>query len=113
MSWLLLAALMVFPMLLAIVAVQQALSRLRLRRTVGATVCGRCGAVLGGPALDRAEAAWRAEMARWQPAHPGYRLRVVRRLWALCGACGAGHDFDVATRRFVPLEAGGSGQVAP
>jgi len=78
--------------------------RRRLRRAALGSACTRCGAALGQEALLRADVAWQSWVAKWLETNPG-TPRLVRRLWAVCPACGAAHGFDDVTLRFPPLEA--------
>jgi hypothetical protein len=63
-----------------------------LRRAVG-----RCVAA----SLRRADTEWAKRAAALQHARPIMRLHLIRRVWAICAACGAEYDNDARAHTFL------------
>lgn len=72
----------------------------RMRAVAEQTPCQNCGATLGAASLQRADAKWSKLVAAKLKARPDIRLRMVRKLWAICAACGAEYDYDFGSRTF-------------
>ena len=93
----LMALLVALPILIPLLAVDQAVTRRRKLAALAAAPCAVCGSSLSPDALDLADAAWRSTPT----VQPAMRLRrVVRRLHAICPACGARYEWDGARRQF-------------
>ena len=90
-----------FPVAIPIAVVSWIWDHRRMRAAAARTNCERCGAALGSASLHRAETEWTKRVAALLDARPGMRLRMVRRLWAICAACGAEYDYDFRSRMFV------------
>ena len=103
----LLLILFTLPITLPIVAWLDARDK-RRRLTASWVACHQCGAMLGPEALARSDATWAEWLANVRREHPGWRMRVVRRVWAVCGRCGAEYGFDEEHRAFIPAEPGWS-----
>ena len=84
--------LLALPILLPLASARAERDRRRLCETAEVTPCGRCGQPLGLAAVEAAETAWDAFL-KGMMEH-GLRPRVIRRLFARCPACGAGHGAD-------------------
>lgn len=82
------------PVMLPIVAILQAREQRQRQRVAQRSVCVRCGATLGAESLGRADRAWQEEWAERRKRYPHVKWRVIRRVWAVCGGCGAGYGFD-------------------
>ncbi len=97
----LMALLVALPILLPILAVDQAITRRRKLAALAAAPCAVCGSSLSPDALELADAAWGPAQA----VHPTVRLRrMVRRLHAICPACGARYEWGGARRQFHLLD---------
>ncbi|MGI4946742.1 MAG: hypothetical protein ACRYHQ_40325 [Janthinobacterium lividum] len=97
----LMALLVALPILIPILAVDQAVTRRRKLAALAAAPCAVCGSSLSPDALDLADAGWGPAQA----AQPTMRLRrVVRRLHAICPVCGARYEWDGACRQFHLLD---------
>ncbi len=97
----LMALLLALPILILILAVDQAVTRRRKLAALAAAPCAVCGSSLSPDALDLADAAWGPAQA--VQSTKALR-RVVRRLHAICRACGARYEWDGARRRFHLLD---------
>jgi hypothetical protein len=97
------AFLIACPVLIPIAFVLHARDQRRMRAAADRARCGRCGAILGAASMHRANTVWAERVAALYRDRPGIRLRLVRRLWALCAACGAEYDFDATLRIFSRL----------
>ncbi|MGI4939554.1 MAG: hypothetical protein ACRYHQ_03115 [Janthinobacterium lividum] len=96
-----LTLLVALPVLIPVLAVDQAVTRRRKLAALASTCCAVCGSSLPPDALDLADATW----GSGGTARSTMRLRrVVRRLHAVCPACGAGYEWDGAHRRFRLLD---------
>lgn len=97
----LLALLLALPILLPLLAVDQAVTRRRKLAALAANPCAVCGSSLSPDALDLADAVWGSAPS----VQPTMRLRrVVRRLHAICPACGARYEWDGPRRQFHLLD---------
>lgn len=97
---LLLIVLIAFPVAVPIAIVLHVCDRRRMRAVAEKTRCQCCGATLGVASLRRADIEWANQTEA--PQHTGLmmRLRLIRHLWAICGACGAEYDYDADSHTF-------------
>ena len=94
---LLLVVVIVFPVAIPIAIVLHMRDRRRMRAAAETTRCACCGAPLAMASLRRADTEWAKRAAALQQAGSMMRLRLIRRVWAICAACGAEYDYDVRT----------------
>jgi hypothetical protein len=92
--------LITFPVTIPIALLSWIWDRRRMQAVAGRTHCECCGATLGVASLRRADAEWTKRVAELQIGRPLMRLRMIRSLWAICAACGAGYDYDFHSRIF-------------
>jgi hypothetical protein len=97
---LVLMILIAFPVAIPIAIVSWIWDRRRMQAVAERTHCESCGATLGVGSLHRADTEWAKRVAALLNARPGTRLRMVRRLWAICTACDAEYDYDFRSRIF-------------
>ena len=89
------------PLLLVFLAVDEAITTRRKLAALASTGCVVCGSRLHRDALDLADTVLRSERAE----QSGLRFyRVVRRLHAICPACGTRYEWDGKRRRFQLLD---------
>jgi len=91
------------PVLIPVAFLAHARDQRRMREAASRTACKRCGAMLGMPSQDRADAAWAAHVAKLFADHPPLRFRLKRDVWAICAVCGATYGYDDERRVFVPI----------
>jgi hypothetical protein len=72
----------------------------RMRAVAERTHCESCGATLGAASQQSADAQWSKRVAARLHARPDIRIRMVRKLWAICSTCGAEYDYDFRNRIF-------------
>jgi hypothetical protein len=89
-----------FPVAVPIAIVLYMWDRRRMRVVAARTSCECCGAPLGVASLRRADTEWARHAAALQHAQVMMRLRLIRRVWAICTACGAEYDYDARTHTF-------------
>ena len=89
------------PVMLPVAIVQHGRIGQRRKRRADGTACARCGAALGEAALARADAAWSEHVAKLHREHPHVMFRLVRRVWAVCVACGQEYGYDEKADAFV------------
>jgi hypothetical protein len=104
---LLLIIVIAFPVAIPIAIVLHMRDLRRMRAVAERTRCECCGAPLGVASLRRAETEWAKRAAALQHAGPIMRLRLIRRVWAICAACGAEYDYDARARTFLRVVRGG------
>jgi hypothetical protein len=107
MPLLLLIIVVVFPVAIPIAIVLHVRERLRMRATAERTRCECCGAPLAVASLRRADTEWAKRTAALQHARSIMRLRLIRRVWAICAACGAEYDYDARADTFLSAVRGG------
>jgi hypothetical protein len=95
---LVLIILLASPVAIPIAIVSWIRDHRRMRAVAEQTHCEHCGATLGAASLQRADAEWSKRAAARLHAWPDIRMRMVRKLWAICAACGAEYDYDFASR---------------
>jgi hypothetical protein len=100
MVFLVMAIFVALPILIPVVGFLHRRDRRRMLTAACSSNCARCGAILGGASLDRADKAWAEHLAALQRDRPGIRFRLVRSVWAVCTACGARYSFDADIRTF-------------
>ena len=88
------------PVLLPVALVLHARDLRRRRVSVARFVCVGCGQVLGLGALARADTAGAEYVEKLQREHPGYRVRLLREVDAICLQCGTRYHFDEKKRTF-------------
>jgi hypothetical protein len=98
---LLLIIVIVFPVAIPIAIVLHMRDRLRMRAAAERTRCECCGAPLAIASLRRANTEWAKRAAALQHAWSIMRLRLIRRVWAICPACGAEYDYDTRADTFL------------
>lgn len=93
------------PILLPLVAVSHWLDQRRLYATAMRLACLSCNRTLGKEAVDLADEYWGKHMDEMLKNTPGIvrfrRLRVDRRVHAICTSCGAQHEFISRPAHFV------------
>jgi hypothetical protein len=104
---LLLIVVIAFPVAIPIAIVLHMRDRRCIRAVAERTRCECCGAPLGVASLRRADAEWAKRAAALQHARLIMRLRLIRRVWAICAACGAEYDYDARTHTFLRVVRGG------
>lgn len=81
---------------------------MRSRRVLVAAACSsscpRCAAPLSEDSVASASAMWERHMRVLRERNPGVMFRIVRRMFAICDACGARLTFDEKSRRFDEIE---------
>ena len=92
------------PLLIPFLALDQKLTRRRQLLALAGQPCAVCNSSLDHGALDLADALWADRVAVMRAEHPGMRLRLVRRLHAVCPACDAEYEWDGACRSFHVLD---------
>jgi hypothetical protein len=97
---LLLIVVIAFPVAIPIAIVLHMRDRRRMRAVAERTRCECCGAPLGVASLRRADTEW-AKRAALKHARPIMRLRLIRRVWATCAACGTEYDYDARAHTFL------------
>ncbi len=98
------AALIVsLPVAFPMAMIQHTRAERRRKRRVFQAPCARCGAVLGTAAIERADAEWSAYLDKLFRENPGIRFRLVRRVHAVCVACGQSHHYDETADAFVAV----------
>ena len=97
---LVLIILVAFPIALPIAIVSWIWDHRRMRAVAERNDCEQCGTTLGAASLHLADTEWTKRTAERLNARPGTRLRMIRRLWAICTACGAEYDYDFSGRVF-------------
>jgi hypothetical protein len=97
---LLLMFVIAFPVAVPIALVLHMRDQRRMQSVAGRTPCERCGATLGVASLRGADAEWKRRATALQHARLMMRLRLIRRVWAICAACGAEYDYDARTQTF-------------
>jgi hypothetical protein len=97
---LLLLIVIAFPVAVPISLVLYMWDRRRMQVEAERTRCECCGATLGVASLHRADTEWAKRAAALQGARSIMRLRLVRRIWAICIACDAEYDYDPRARTF-------------
>ena len=97
--------LLTLPVTGPLLAVSEARADRRKRAAAVGWPCGRCGAPLGLPALERADAVFAAYVHTAFEDGGALRMRMVRELDACCPTCDAGHRWDRSTHAFVLLPA--------
>ena len=100
---LLLIVLIAFPVAAPIAIVLHLRDRRRMRAVAEKTRCQCCGATLGVASLRRADIEWTKQTAALHDTQVMMRLRLIRHLWAICGACGAEYDYDSGSHTFHPI----------
>ena len=96
--------LLLMPVFVSVAACQlEQNCRHRRAALAAVTPCTRCDAVLGPAAEALADKEWGGHMTALHEEHSGSRLRAVRRVWAVCVACGAHLGFDEPRRISTPL----------
>ena len=98
---LLLIIVIAFPVAIPIAIVLHMRDRRRMRAVAERTRCECCGAPLGVASLRRADTEWAKRAAALQHARSIMRLRLIRRVWAICTACGAEYDYDARAHTFL------------
>ena len=95
------ALVLALPVLIVLLSMDQAITRRRQLAVLTSTGCIACGSPLNPDALDVADKVWRSEHVEL----PGMRLRrMIRRLHAICPACGARYEWDGTQRQFQRLD---------
>ena len=89
------------PVILPFLAWDQKRTRRRQLLALARHPCVVCGSSLDYRALDLADATWTSRVAAMQAGRPHVMLRLVRRLHAVCPACGAEYEWDEASRSFL------------
>ena len=97
---LLLLVVIAFPVAVPIALVLHIRDQRRMQSVAKMTRCECCGATLGVASLGRADTEWAKRAAALQREGQIMRLRLIRRLWAICAACGAEYDYDFRARTF-------------
>jgi len=97
---LLLIIVIAFPLAVPIAIVLYMRDRRRMQVVAERTSCEPCGAPLGVASLRRADTEWVRHAAALQHVGVMMRFRLVRRVWAICAACGAEYDYDAHTHTF-------------
>jgi hypothetical protein len=98
---LLLVVVIMFPVAIPIAIVLHVRDRRRMRAAAETTSCECCGAPLAMASLRRADTEWAKRAAALQRAGSMMRLRLIRRVWAICAACGAEYDYDTRADTFL------------
>ena len=89
-----------FPVAVPIAIVLSMWDQRRMQVVAERTSCECCGAPLGIASLRRADTQWAKRAAALQHVRAMMRLRLIRRVWAICAACGADYDYDTRTHTF-------------
>jgi hypothetical protein len=97
---LLLIIIIAFPVAVPIAIVLHVRDRRRMQTVAERAHCRCCGATLGAASLRRADIEWAKQTAALQHTGLMMRLRLIRHLWAICGACGAEYDYDARSHTF-------------
>lgn len=102
--WLIATAFVVcLPLIIPAAIAWQALERRRRQRAVQRFACERCGRILGSAALRLGDAAWDKELREILDRLPPHvRVRIVRRVDAVCARCGARYMWAEGLRTFRP-----------
>jgi hypothetical protein len=103
---LLLIILIAFPIAVPIAIVLHLRDRRHMQAVAERDRCRCCGATLGVASLRRADIEWTKQTAALQDTQLMMRLRLIRHLWALCGACGAEYDYDARSHTFHRIACG-------
>ena len=98
---LLLIVMIVFPVAIPIAIALHTRDLLRMRAAAERTRCECCGVPLAVASLRRADTEWAKRAAALQHARSIMRLRLIRRVWAICAACGAEYDNDTRADTFL------------
>jgi hypothetical protein len=97
---LLLMIVIAFPVAVPIAVVLHMRDRRRMQAVAERTRCESCGALLSVASLRRADTEWAKQAAALQHAGVIMRLRLIRRVWAICAACGAEYNYDARAHTF-------------
>ncbi len=100
---LLIVMVLCLPIILPLLAFTEGRQQRQRQAAAARTHCQGCGAILGEAALARADEHTRERFANFRRDHPGWRPRMVRRIWAICTACGTRYDYDTKARLFTRL----------
>jgi len=96
------------PVIIPVVALLDRAYRRRMRAAACAFTCLSCGSILGLESIRLADAAWSEHLRGLQAKYPWTRFRLVRRVHAICPACGARYTFLERERTFVRTRADGA-----
>jgi hypothetical protein len=100
--------LLLSPIIIPIAEWLHARVRRRMRAMAQNTPCERCGMTLGPASLDRADQEWAEHIAARRRENPGLRMRLHRRIRAICTACDARYGYDADLGAFDRLDDQGS-----
>ena len=92
------------PVIVPFLVLDQKRTRRRQLLALTRRPCVVCGGSLDHRALDLAEATWTSRVAAMHEERPNVMFRLVRRLHAVCPACGAEYEWDEASRLFLALD---------
>lgn len=96
--------LVALPAILPFLVLDQKRTRRRQLLALAGQPCAVCGSSLDHRALELADATWASQVAAMRAERPHVMLRLVRRLHAVCPACGAEYEWDGASRLFLALD---------
>jgi hypothetical protein len=96
-----------FPVAVPIAIVLHMWDRRRMQVVAKRSRCECCGATLGVASLRRADTEWAKQAAALRHARLIMRLRLIRCVWATCGACGAEYGYDARAHTFHRLARSG------
>ncbi len=89
-----------FPVAVPIAIVLHMWDRHRMQVVAERSRCECCGATLGVASLRRADTEWAKQAAALRHERLMMRLRLIRRVWATCAACGAEYGYDARAHTF-------------
>lgn len=92
------------PFILPFLVLDQKRTRRRQLFALSGRPCVVCSSSLDHRALELADAAWASRVAAMRAERPHVMPRLVRRLHAICPACGAEYEWDEASRLFLVLD---------
>ena len=92
------------PVIVPFLVLDEKRTRRRQLLALARRPCAVCSSSLDCRALDLADATWTNWVAAMQAERPYVMFRLVRRLHAVCPACGAEYEWDEASRSFLVLD---------
>jgi len=97
------------PLALIIIWIHHRRSFNALRVSAKATLCTKCGNILGSESLRLADAEWKKHVRTLMAKYPFVRFRIARTLHAICSHCGARYTYFEKTKTFAPEDISASG----